>query len=166
MNFVEKVANGSAPFLAEVEDVQSSWSEAGIHVTLLQATAGQLYSSLSPCVNGAGGCTWDIINIGETGETGSYSPEYLPNGAQLWGTAGAQNNEGYTNSKMDSLIAASEFSSAPSAIQKLASYVSQQLPLLFQPNYPYQLSVISPKLHGALPQDPNLNLYPQYWSWS
>ena len=40
----------------------------------------------------AGGCTWDIINIGETGETGSYSPEYLPNGAQLWGTAGAQNN--------------------------------------------------------------------------
>jgi peptide/nickel transport system substrate-binding protein len=166
LNFVEKVANGSAPFLAEVEDVQSSWSEAGIHVTLLQATAGQLYSSLSPCLNGAGGCTWDIINIGETGETGSYSPEYLPNGAQLWGTAGAQNNEGYTNSKMDSLIAASEFSSAPSAIQKLASYVSQQLPLLFQPNYPYQLSVISPKLHGALPQDPNLNLYPQYWSWS
>jgi peptide/nickel transport system substrate-binding protein len=81
-------------------------------------------------------------------------------------TAVAQNNEGYSNSKMDSLIAASEFSSAPSAIQKLAAYVSQQLPLLFQPNYPYQLSVISPKLRGALPQDPNLNLYPQYWTWS
>jgi peptide/nickel transport system substrate-binding protein len=166
LSFVEKVANGSASFTAEVENVQSSWSQAGIHVTLLQATAGQLYSSLAPCKNGDAGCTWDIINIGETGETGSYSPEYLPNGAQLWGTAGAQNNEGYSSAKMDALIAASEFSSAPSAIQNLAAYVSQQLPLLFQPNYPYQLSVISPKLHGAVPQDPNLNLYPQDWTWS
>ncbi len=165
LNFVEKVANGSAAFTAEVENMASSWALAGIHVTLLQATAGQLYSSLAPCVNGNAGCNWDIMNIGETGETGSYSPEYLPNGAQLWGTAGAQNNEGYTSSKMDALIAASEFSSSPSAIQKLAAYVSQQLPLLFQPNYPYQVSVISGKLHGAVPQDPNLNLYPQYWTW-
>jgi hypothetical protein len=32
-------------------------------------------------------------------------------------------------------------------------------------SYAYQISVISPHLHGALPQDPNLNLYPQNWSW-
>jgi peptide/nickel transport system substrate-binding protein len=165
LSFVEKFSSGSAPFTAEEEDVQSSWAEAGVHVTLLQAPAGQLYSGLAPCSNGNAGCDWDIINLGAPGETGSYSPDYLPNGAQLWGTAGAQNNEGYSNAKMDSLIAASEFSSSPSAIKKLAAYVSQQLPLLFQPNYPYQLSVISPKLHGASTQDPNLNLYPQYWTW-
>ena len=165
LNFAEKVASGSPSFTAEMEAMQSSWAQAGIHVTLRQAPAGQLYSSLAPCVNGNAGCTWDIINFGETGFTGSYSPEYLPNGAQLWGTAGAQNSEGYTSLKMDALIAASEFSSSPSAIQKLAAYVSQQLPVLFQPNYPYQVSVISGKLHGAVPQDPNLNLYPQYWTW-
>jgi peptide/nickel transport system substrate-binding protein len=166
LSFVEKYSSGSAPFTAEEEDVQSSWSDAGVHVTLLEAPAGQLYSGLAPCANGDAGCDWDIINLGAPGETGSYSPDYLPNGAQLWGTAGAQNNEGYSNTKMDALIAASEFSSSASAIKKLAIYVSQQLPLLFQPNYPYQLSVISPKLHGASVQDPNLNLYPQYWTFS
>jgi hypothetical protein len=40
------------------------------------------------------------------------------------------------------------------------------LPSLWQPDYPYQLSVISKKLHGAIPQDPNLNLYPQNWTLS
>jgi peptide/nickel transport system substrate-binding protein len=166
LNFEDEVASGSPTFTAEMEVMQSSWSQAGIHVTLRQATANQLYSMLAPCVNGDAGCNWEIINKGSPGRTGSYSPDYLPNGAQDWGTAGGQNWMGYSNPKMDALIAASEFSSAQGAIQKLAVYASQQLPQLFQPNYPYQVSVISGKLHGAVPQDPNLNLYPQDWTWS
>jgi hypothetical protein len=43
-------------------------------------------------------------------------------------------------------------------------YTAQQLPSLWEPDYPYQLSVISPKLHGAVPQNPNLDITPEDWT--
>ena len=42
--------------------------------------------------------------------------------------------------------------------------MSKYVPWISQPNYPYQLSVISNKLRGVLPQDPNLNIYPEDWT--
>ena len=51
-----------------------------------------------------------------------------------------------------------------SAVQAFGAYAQEALPNLWEPDYYYQLSVISNKLHGALPQDPNLNLYPQNWT--
>jgi peptide/nickel transport system substrate-binding protein len=73
---------------------------------------------------------------------------------------------GYSDAEMDKLIAATYTDSSIQAIQNLAEYCAQQLPGLWEPDYAYQISVISPKLQGALPQDPNLNLYPQNWSRS
>jgi hypothetical protein len=66
---------------------------------------------------------------------------------------------------MDQLIATTYTNGSVQAIQNLAEYCATQLPFLWEPSYAYQTSVISPHLHGALPQDPNLNLYPQNWSW-
>lgn len=166
LSFTELVATGSAPFTAEVESMQSSWSLAGIQVTLRQESANQVYSSLVPCSNGNSGCDWEMGNFGEPGETPTYSPEYLPTGGPWFATDGSNNVMEYSNSKMDALIAATETNSSPSAVQAFGLYAAQQLPALWEPNYYYQLSVISNKLHGALPQDPNLNLYPQNWTLS
>jgi hypothetical protein len=65
---------------------------------------------------------------------------------------------------MDALINEAGLSSNPAAIRAIGVYGAQQLPGIWEPNYPYQISVISKKLKGAVPQDPNLNLLPQYWS--
>ena len=67
---------------------------------------------------------------------------------------------------MDQLIATTYTNSSIQAIQNLAENAATQLPGLWEPSYAYQISVISPKLQGTLPQDPNLNLYPQNWSLS
>jgi peptide/nickel transport system substrate-binding protein len=166
MNFLEEAGSGSPPFTAEVEDMQSTWSEAGIHVTLKQEGVDQIYSSLGTCQNGNSGCKWEIANFGESGATPTYSPEYLPSTGPWFATGGANNIQGYSNAKMDALVTATDFNSAPSAVRALSAYTGTQLPALWEPDYPYQLSVISSKLHGALPQDPNLNLYPQDWTLS
>ena len=105
-------------------------------------------------------------NFGEIGSTPTYSPEYLPVGTQWFATGGGTNPQGYSSPKMDALIEEAGINSSPAAIQAIGVYAAEQLPGLWEPNYPYQVSVISKKLKGALPQDPNLNLYPQYWSLS
>ncbi len=166
MQFTEEVASGSAPFLAEAEAMSSSWSNAGISVTIQQKSEPSIFATLEPCSNGNPGCGWQMANFGEPGSTPTYSPQYLPAPGPWFGTNSANNVMGYTDPHMDQLIATTYTSSAVGAIQRLAEYAAQQLPCLWEPDYAYQTSVISPKLHGALPQDPNLNLYPQNWSFS
>ncbi len=164
LNFTELVATGSAAFTAEVEAMQSSWAKAGIRVTLRQDSVGAIFSDLFPCSGGGEGCKWEMGNFGEIGSTPTYSPEYLPIGTQWFATGGGTNAGGYSSAKMDQLINTADTSSATSAIQAVGAYAALQLPALWEPNYPYQVSVISPRLKGALPQDPNLNLYPQSWT--
>ncbi len=166
LSFTEEVGTGSAPFSAENEAMQSSWSDAGIHVILKEESEDQIYSSLGVCQNGNSGCRWQMANGGEPGGTATYSPEYLPTPGPWFATNGANNVQGYSNPELDALVAKTYVDSAPSAISAASLYTGQQLPALWEPGYPYQLSVISKKLHGALPQDPNLNLYPQDWTLS
>jgi peptide/nickel transport system substrate-binding protein len=164
--FTEEAATGSSPFLSEVEDMVSSWASAGIKVTIAQKSEAAIFTSLEPCSHGNAGCGWEIADFGEPGSTATYSPQYLPAPGPWFGTGSANNVMGYSDPEMDSLIKATYTSSSTEAIDKVAVYAAQQLPGLWQPSYYYQVSVISSKLHGALPQDPNLNLYPQNWTLS
>jgi peptide/nickel transport system substrate-binding protein len=107
-----------------------------------------------------------MANFGQPGSTATYSPQYLPAPGPWFGTNSANNVGGYSDAKMDQLIETTYTDGSLQAIQNLAEYCAQQLPILWEPSYAYQISVISPKLQGALPQDPNLNLYPQNWSLS
>jgi len=165
LSMTQEVATGSSPFLAEVEDMTSSWRSAGISVAIQQKSQSAIFATLEPCKNGGPGCTWDIANFGQPGSTATYSPQYLPAPNPWFGTDSANNVGGYTDPKMDQLIEQTYIDGSVQATQNLAEYAAQQMPFLWEPSYAYQISVISPHLHGALPQDPNLNLYPQNWSW-
>ncbi len=166
LKFSELVATGSAPFTAEVEAIQSAWSEAGIEVTLKSEPETQIFATMEPCSDGGVGCSWEIGNFGAPGSTPTYSPEYLPLGTQWFAAGGGTNAGGYDNPKMNAIIANATTDSAVSAIRAFGVYAAEDLPNLWLPDYPYQLSVVSPKLKGALPQDPNLNVYPQNWTLS
>jgi peptide/nickel transport system substrate-binding protein len=165
LSMTQEAATGSSPFLAEVEDMTSSWRSAGITVAIQQKSQSAIFATLEPCKNGGPGCTWDIANFGQPGSTATYSPQYLPAPNPWFGTDSANNVGGYTDPKMDQLIEQTYIDGSVQATQNLAEYAAQQMPFLWEPSYAYQISVISPHLHGALPQDPNLNLYPQNWSW-
>jgi len=163
LSFVEAVSTGSSPFLAEAEDIASSWSLVGIHVTIDLHSTGEIFSTFQPCSNGNAGCNWQLALTGMTGGTPTYSPEYLPDAASWFQLGGNNNINGYNDSTMNKLSHEVEVNSSLQVLQSLAQYTGKALPELWIPNYPYQLSVISPHLHGAVPQNPNLDVTPEFW---
>ncbi|HVA21755.1 MAG TPA: ABC transporter substrate-binding protein [Candidatus Micrarchaeia archaeon] len=167
LNFSMVAANGSEPFDAEMQTIQSDWSLAGIHITLSTSSPSSILSIAVPCNHKTqAGCTWQIVDPSPPGGTPTYSPEYLPTGEVWFATGGNNNISGYSNKLMDAKILATTVQSSLAVFKEYENYVALQLPELWQPSYYYQDSVISKRLKGALPQDPNLNIYPQTWTLS
>jgi peptide/nickel transport system substrate-binding protein len=43
------------------------------------------------------------------------------------------------------------------------NYLSAQVPFLWQPNAPYEVTEITGNLKGVSPQEPTLNITPENW---
>jgi len=106
-------------------------------------------------------CKWQMI---DTGQGWVYSaPQFAPTGESLFLTGAGSNAYSYSDPKADALINASLTDNGLGSIQAYENYLAQQLPTLWLPWQVNQVSVISDKLHGALPQDPYQQMYPQFW---
>ncbi len=167
MNFNVISSPGSVAFNAEMAVMQSDWTLAGIHLTISQTPEATLFAELVPCHKSTGaGCSWQIANFGQPGSTPTYSPQYLPTAAMWIGSGGSNNAAGYKSPELDKLIAATSLQSGVAPFWAEENYAAKNLPVIWEPDYYYQLSVISPHLKGTIPQDPNLNIYPQAWTLS
>ncbi len=164
--FTQEFASGSETFAAAVEAIKSAWSEAGIQVTLQQKPTNVIFLNLSPCVDGKGGCSWEMANIGAPGSTPTYSPDYYPTGETFFTTGAATNVGGYSNPEMNSLIRQTQLNSSLKVFDRYEDFAATQLPDLWEPNFYYQISVIRTSLKGVLPQNPNLNINPEMWTFS
>ncbi|HVA21684.1 MAG TPA: ABC transporter substrate-binding protein [Candidatus Micrarchaeia archaeon] len=167
MSFNVISSPGSVAFNAEMAVIQSDWTLAGIHLTISQTPEATLFAELVPCNKQTkAGCSWQIANFGQPGSTPTYSPQYLPTAAMWIGSGGSNNAAGYKSPELDRLIAQTSLVAGVTPFFAEQNYAAKNLPVIWEPDYYYQLSVISPHLKGALPQDPNLNIYPQAWSVS
>ncbi|MHB8394238.1 MAG: ABC transporter substrate-binding protein [Candidatus Dormibacteria bacterium] len=167
-NFTLLYQAGVTALTNEMEALQSTLkSVAGIDLTLSSAPFGQVISTAfggctptSPCTN------WQFANWGGGWV---YSPDYLPTGGELFST-GASSNPGYYNSSTaNSLIAATHTAATAAAetaaLFKYQDYIGQQLPVVFMPNIPYQLTMYKSNLNGLVPQGVFDEVYPQYYSF-
>jgi peptide/nickel transport system substrate-binding protein len=66
---------------------------------------------------------------------GGYTDAYYPTTLGIFSTGGSFNGGFYNNAEANKLISASATSDNPSAVKAEASYLTQQQPSLFQPNY-------------------------------
>jgi len=162
LNFTMEYATGSAPFSAEMAVMVSDAGLAGVHISAQGEPINQMHASLGPCQSNGQDCTWDIANEGLFGGTATYSPEYLPT-ASFWVAQGPSDIGGYNNPTINRMLNSLSSTFSVSTFAQYENYVSKELPIQWEPGYYYQTSVIAPKLHGVLPQDPNLNIYPQDW---
>ncbi len=164
MSFTMQAASGSIEFTAELSVMRSDWSLAGIHLTIVLAPADSLLTDAVPCHRSTSvGCGWQMINLGAPGFTVTFSPQYLPTlGPWLYSNA-VLNAGGYSSPTLDHIINETNVVPGPSAYLQEENFVSRELPWIWEPDFTYQLSVISNHLRGAVPQDPNLNIYPQDW---
>jgi peptide/nickel transport system substrate-binding protein len=142
----------------EVASLQSSFAQAGIKVTPSGSTFPTVTGEMTP------GCDkpncWQMSYIGEAW---LFVPGYNePDGSILFGSDGPSNLGSYSSPKADSLIEQLGSGGIP-AFHAYENYLAGQLPGLWMPQADTQISAVSNRLHGVLPQDPLNNIYPEDW---
>lgn len=159
--FSLKYASGAVVVSQEMQALKSQFSTAGIELNLTSAPFDSIISLLTPCKPTQSNCSWQMLNYGG-GWT--YGVDPYPTGDQLFATGSGSNSSNYSSAKADSLIAATVHGSA--SLTAFENYLADQVPVLWMPQPVNQISEISTKLHGVLPQSPIGSLNPENWSFS
>lgn len=164
LSFSMQYSSGSTSFSAELEAFKSAYSLAGIQISLSSLPAGELISkTFAACADTKAGCSGQMIDIGIQGTTPTYSPQYLPLGVPFI-VPGPTFPTGLVNPTIAAYLNVLSLHYSPATFSAFENYVAKELPMIWQPGYYYQISVVAPRMHGWLPQDPNLNIYPQNWT--
>ncbi len=157
---------GSPSLEAEMEALQSAFSEAGITVVPSGVPGTTVLAAEVPCEEptSSTGCAWGLGNNGPPDWI--YTPDIYPTGGEIFACNAGSNAGNYCDPTMNRLIAATHLAQGLEPLYRYEDYAARMLPVLWFPNSVNQISEISTRLHGALPQDPTLNIYPQDWSIS
>jgi peptide/nickel transport system substrate-binding protein len=157
LSFAMQYSTGSQGVDEEVAALQSSFSEAGIQLSLSGAPFDTVVGNDVPCVKS--GC-WQLNYYGQGW---FFDPGYDdPDGSVLFASGGVDNGGSYSDSTADSLMTRLRSGGYP-ALYSYENYVARQLPVLWMPQFDQQISAVSNKLGGVFPQDPDGNLYPENW---
>lgn len=162
LSFTMLVANQNPPLLTAMEDYKSDAAKAGVDITIKQAPILTVFGDMAPCTGAS--CSWQMGNYG-VGWT--YFPDYYPSGEDTFKTGAGANFGGYDNPTNDANILYSQTAPPTKSESSLATYqkyLAEQLPVLWQPNYDYQLTLIKKGLKGVTPQSPVLLITPTQWS--
>ena len=165
LNFSMIYASGSTALTNEMEALQSTLrSAAGITLSLKSAPFSQVISTaFNGCTFSTPCSSWDLA---DWGGGWTYYPDVLPTGGSVFYTG---NNPGdYSNPVNDANIRATH--TAPTSAEETAAlfkyqdYLVQQLPVVWMPDTPYQLTMYKTALHGLIPQGVFDEIYPQDYS--
>jgi peptide/nickel transport system substrate-binding protein len=160
--------SGIVELTDEMEAMQSALSKvAGITIHLSTApfsiVVGTIHgncSSSHPCSD------WEIA---ATGGGWVYSPDYLPTGEEIFEPGAGSNAGDYSSATDDANITAT--TTAPTnaaetnALFKYENYLAEQLPDVWLPTNPSQLTMYKSDLTGVVPQGIFGEIYPQDYSF-
>jgi peptide/nickel transport system substrate-binding protein len=158
LSFTLEYGSGLVTVSQEMQALKSSFSQAGIQISLSSAPFDSIISLLNPCTAAEASCSWQMLNYGG-GWT--YGVDPYPTGDQLFGTGSESNASNYSDPQTDKLIAATVH--GPGTLTAYENYLADQIPVLWMPQPVYQISEISKDLHGTLPQSPIEGLTPEDW---
>ncbi len=136
---------------------KSSWAQAGINITLSQASFNTVLGNAVPC-SGGSNCSWELENWGAGW---LFSPDYYPSGEPIFQTGAGSNSGSYSDPTNDANITASITTQTP--LTTYENYLAQQLPGVWQPNSVTSLTEVVKGLHGVIPQNPLWAINPEEW---
>jgi len=159
LEFKMQYSTGTLVAGQEMQAFKSDASQVGMQIDLAQAPPNDVFAISVPCDQASGnGCSWDLVYWGGPGWTYGLTDTY-PEQGQIFLTGAGGNAGGYSDTTNDQLILGS-WTSGVDALHKSNDYLAQNLPVIWMPLAPYQLSAISTKLHAnqgvaviATPQD-------------
>jgi peptide/nickel transport system substrate-binding protein len=157
LSFSFQYAVGTEGVEEEVAVLQSAFAQVGIRLSLLSAPFDTVVGDDVPCAHS--GC-WQMNYYGQ----GWYfDPTYNePDGSAIFDSTGGSNSGGYSNPAADALMARLPSGGYP-ALYAYENYLARQLPVLWMPQFDFQISAVTSTLRGVYPQDPDTNIYPENW---
>ncbi len=148
-----------------VREMVSNALEVGIHISVRQGSFEAVTHQLGGCdgvTHPEAKCSWQIL---DWGQGWVYSPDYLPTGEELFETGSGDNFGDYNNQRNDELIQASLHASKQDFYKDFyawENYLDGQLPVVLEPESPYQLNETVDNLHAPT-EPPTLTLTPEDW---
>jgi peptide/nickel transport system substrate-binding protein len=152
LNFQLLYASGNQDLVREIETIQSAARQAGIKITLKAQPFNDVVSTVDPCPTA---CNWQI------GVYGGIIYGTVPTGGALFLPGATLNAGNYSDPVNTANVNATLNSNNPSAFFKYENYLAKQLPWLWMPTPPYQLTMIKSTLKGVDPQNGYLQLTPE-----
>ncbi len=150
----------SPPLLGQMSTAfASAAKQLGIEVTLQQHTFNYLIGKDSDPSSPSTKNTWAVVDFG------GFTNSLYPTTESLFNTGGSFNEGGYNSSKADTLIHNSVYGSSASAVTKEASFLTGNVPVLFQPNPDLIIAVkkgVSGTANSMLAQT-QYTWEPQFW---
>ncbi len=161
-------ASGSTVLTNEMETLQSTAkSRAGVQLNLSESSSTQITATVFNGCSPASPCsTWQLADWGGPGWT--YLLDYLPTGGNLFQTGAGSNAGDYSDPTADSDILATHtaptYAAEIAALYRYEDYIARQLPVVWMPEGPTQLTMYKSNLSGLVPQGIFNELYPQQYS--
>jgi peptide/nickel transport system substrate-binding protein len=155
--FSMQYATSSQGVDEEAAVLQSDFAGAGIRLSLSGASFDTVVGNDVPCAHS--GC-WEMNYYGQ----GWYfDPAYNePDGSAIFDSTGGSNSGGYSDPTADALMDKLPSGGYP-ALYAYENYLAQQVPVLWMPQFDFQISAVTDSLRGVYPQDPDTNIYPENW---
>jgi peptide/nickel transport system substrate-binding protein len=155
-------ASGLSSVDQEMQALKSSFSQIGVDLTLSETPQSEVYAAAVPCTAKQAACKWGMAYWGNGWQ---FAPDNYPSGEVAFSTGAVGNFGSYSNPEMDKLVKATTTQPGPAPLDVWQDYAAEQVPMLYMPVAPSQISAISTKLSGAAPQPTDgLALTPELWS--
>jgi peptide/nickel transport system substrate-binding protein len=151
--------SGSDETDGTMQELKSELSKVGIELSINAQPLNTVLANGTTCEPSSPACAWQLSYFGTQGSW--YFPAY-PSGEQLFATDASVNFGNYRDKPTDELINASTLSTSPQSMVDYSARLAEQLPVIWMPNPPYQVSAIDSALGGVV-QDPLAGLQPQRW---
>jgi peptide/nickel transport system substrate-binding protein len=161
MTFTMPYASGFAWLSAEMAQLQSSASLAGIKINLQPKPSSQVTAlATGNCVVAKIPCNWDMA---DWGGGWMFGPDYEPTGETLFMCGAIANSGGYCDKANDALIEKTLTSDNLQVMYAWQNYLSRQLPMIWQAQPAALLTEVASNLEGVTPQSPTLTINPENW---
>jgi peptide/nickel transport system substrate-binding protein len=154
--------SGSDETDGTMQELRSEFSRIGVEMKINAQPLNTVLSNGTACEPSDASCSWQLSYFGTQGSW--YFPAN-PSGEQLFATGAGTNFGSYSDKHADELMNATNRSASDQPMFDYSAYLAEQLPVLWLPNPPYQVSAIDTALHG-ISQDPIGGLTPQRWFWT
>jgi peptide/nickel transport system substrate-binding protein len=151
-------ASGTTSTTELMNAEKSSWSQAGINISLSQASFNTVIGNAIPCKAGSKGCSWELENWGAGW---IFSPDYYPTGESIFQTNAGSNSGSYSDPTNDANILATNTTQTP--LTAYENYLAEQLPGVWQPNAGNPIYEIQKNLQGFEPASPLQGITPESW---